>query len=515
MEYKKITFIETINFLIQKYNLNINNNNFNYHYNLDEKILNLNTLCNYFFIKNLKNNKKKIKYLIKKRKINKKLIIKFQLGSFDYNTNKLLLFLKKNNINNNLLFNSGFLIKKKNKIFNIFQNSIIFPIYNKLGYILGFGAKKFNNKIRYINCYENKIFKKKKILYGIYYSQKYIIQYNYCIITEGYIDFISLYRINIKNVIATLGVNITNYQINQIKNLTKNIYIIYDNDYAGINGTKKIIKLLLKNNFNIKIFLLKKNYDIDKYIIKNKKKNIKKNIKKKSVCFMLYLLKIYKYNIIKNIQIKYFIIKKIIKYINIIDSYICKYFYIKKLSKILKINKFILLKELLKIDKKNKIIFYKQNFSNYKKKKKKKKNFLEKYIIKYIIIYSIQYFIFKKNKKEYKYILLFFKNKNIKFFNKKYKYIYKKIINKNKIYNIIYKKKILNFFIKKYFIKNKINKIFILNIKKILNIIYNKYKIFILNKKIKKIYNIYNKKNIKKIYILIKKKILLQKKIFK
>ncbi|XBT18832.1 MAG: DNA primase [Candidatus Shikimatogenerans sp. AspAUS03] len=520
MEYKRISFIETIKYLIFKYNINITNNNYNYNYfntknyKINNELLNINNISNIYFKNNLKKNKKKYNYLINKRKINKKIIYKFELGSFNYNTIKLIKFLEKNiNPNNkNLLFNNGFLLKKNNTILNLFINSIIFPIHNKLGYIIGFGAKKFNSNIKYINSYKNPLFEKNKILYGLYFSYKYIIKTKYCILTEGYMDLLSLYKKNIKNVVATLGINLSKYQLKQIKNLTKKIIIIYDGDKAGILGTKNIIKILLKNNFIIKVFLLKNNNDIDQYILLNKNKNIKKEIKTKSINFLYFLLKIYHYKK-KKIYNKYYIIKKIIIFINYCKSYINKYLYLQKISKILNINIYILYKELINLNYKNKILLY--NNTTYLKNNisdlNKNNFFLEKFILKFLLIYSIRYYIFNKNKKQYNYMKYFFLKQKLIFLNKKYNNIYKYIFNKKKCLYIIYNLKLIKHFIKNNFLyeykiyyKKKFNS-------QIFNI-YKKYKIHIINQKIKKIKSQkYNNNLTNKILKLIKKRINLQK----
>ncbi|XBT18257.1 MAG: toprim domain-containing protein [Candidatus Shikimatogenerans sp. Tser] len=546
MYIKNYSFIKSVFYLNDKYNLNLFNNNLliyknykNYciEYNkfniLKNKIENINFILNCFFNFNL--NKKYKKYLIKVRKIPEKLISKFEIGYCDNDNKKIFNYFniyninKKNIINNNILFNN------KNKLINLFNNSYTFPIHGKKGIILGFGARKLSGNIKYLNSYENIIFKKKNILYGLFFTHKYIEKYNYCFLTEGYIDLISLYKINIKNVVSTLGINISQEQINILKKITKNIIILYDGDNAGILATKNIINILFKNNFNVKIILLKKNYDIDDYIIKKQKqkykdKDIKKKILKKCINIFEFYSKIYNYK--KNNIYNKYIIMKILYCINNINNYILKYLYIKKMAKFFKFNKNILLIQLFYLNKKK--YFKKKNFNiiynniyidfiNYKYNfiKKfykikllnnnkikinntfflKKKNYnLEKNIIIFILKYNILNFIYKKKQKSFKYIKKFFSTKKILFFNKKFKKIYNNIILKNKKY-IINDKKLYKFILK-YINFNKFSKY--KNIKNICYIMYYKYKIFINKLKLKKI-KTYNKKKIKKIINIIKK----------
>ncbi|XBT18759.1 MAG: CHC2 zinc finger domain-containing protein [Candidatus Shikimatogenerans sp. Tcar] len=553
MYMRNYNFLKSVYYLNDKYHLNLFNNKNHYYNNykkycfffkkkkcIIKKLRDINFISNYYLIKNLNKNKIKLNYLINIRKIPIKLIKKFKIGYCDDNIN--LFNILNNTYKKKLLLINGFFIKKKKKIINILNNSITFPIHNIKGYILGYGAKKSFGKIKYLNSYTNYNFKKNNILYGLYFSNKYIIKYNYCILTEGYIDLLSLYKINIKNVVSTLGTNLSQNQINILKKITKNIIIIYDGDKAGILATKKIIKILLKNSFNIRIFLLKKKYDIDNYILNKNKNNyknkfIKKKILKNCVNILSFFKKIYNYNKIKNKRKKSLIIIKILKYINIMDNYIYKYLYLKKMSKIFNINRNILILQFISLNKNNflnksldiknniyiDIINYKYNYiknfyknnNNIKKKiiKKKNKNYIykkfyiEKYIINILIIYNIQYYIFNRYKKIYYYIISFLKKKKITFLNKKYSYIYKNIITNNNISFL--KKKIIDLYIKKYSNYKAIKK---KNIKIFCNIIYLKYKIFKINLKIKKII-ILNNNSIKKIILLIKKKIKYKNKI--
>ena len=78
-------------------------------------------------------------------------------------TIKLLLIILKKNISDEELIKADLLIKNKNdNFFGRFRDRITFPIFNHQDKIVGFGGRTINNsKIKYINSQESEIFKKK------------------------------------------------------------------------------------------------------------------------------------------------------------------------------------------------------------------------------------------------------------------------------------------------------------------------------------------------------------------
>ncbi|WGH26073.1 MAG: DNA primase [Candidatus Shikimatogenerans bostrichidophilus] len=528
VEYMKINYYESINFIFNKF---INNNfNFIIKYNYKDNIIKLNEYAKNFYIKNLNKHKNIKKFLFKKKGFNDYIIKKFSIG-YSKNYNDLIKYFINKKINKNLIIDSCLFIIKKKIIIDRFINRIIFPIKDIYGNTIGFGGRiinDFTNKYsKYINSPNNILYNKSKVLYGLFEAKKYIIKYDFCYITEGYTDVISLYQNNIKNVISTTGTNITEYHIKIIKKYTNNVILLYDGDKAGIKASIKNIDIFLKNNINIKFFLFYNNYDPNTFILKNKKKkNLNKYFKKKSLNFIQFKIKIfniYNYNIKNNLFNKYKLIKSIINNISNISNNIIKEIYLQKISNIFNLKKIYLYKEIENIKNKNKYIIY--NNKNNFLIKKKKKYIYNNNIIKYIENYFIKKILILKKFINFKLIIKYKKKINLininniikKIFKeiKKYNFIFKKknlIILKNikkKLKNNIYKKKIIN--------KKKIKNKYILNFFKIIIL---KYKYYFILDKIKKYENIIKfnkkdkKKNLLKIFFLIKIKNKIEQKLY-
>ncbi len=81
-------------------------------------------------------------------------------------------------------------------------------------------------------------------------------------------DLISLYQSGIKNVVAVSGTALTEDQVQLLSRYTKNVFLLFDADTAGIKASMRSIELLLKKDIEIKIISLPSGEDPDSYVNK-------------------------------------------------------------------------------------------------------------------------------------------------------------------------------------------------------------------------------------------------------
>ncbi|GIS31808.1 MAG: hypothetical protein Ct9H90mP3_6040 [Flammeovirgaceae bacterium] len=111
----------------------------------------------------------------------------------------------------------------------------------------------------------NLLYIKSKVLYGLYQSKNNIRKEDTCYLVEGYTDVISLFQIEINNVVSSSGTSLTNEQIKLISRYTKNITILFDGDKAGIDASLRGMDLILENDMNVKIVSFPEGEDPDSY----------------------------------------------------------------------------------------------------------------------------------------------------------------------------------------------------------------------------------------------------------
>jgi DNA primase len=126
-----------------------------------------------------------------------------------------------------------------------FRGRLMFPIRNRLGQTIGFGARALSDEDqpKYLNSPETPLFSKSDTLYGLDAAKEAIRDRNLAVIVEGYTDVIVAHQEGFKNVIAAMGTALTERQLSQLKRLTKRYALALDADVAGAAATERGLEL--------------------------------------------------------------------------------------------------------------------------------------------------------------------------------------------------------------------------------------------------------------------------------
>ncbi len=205
------------------------------------------------------------------RKIGQQTIDRFKLGYAPKLWNGLLEYLKKRGFEESLLEKSGLIIKGRDgKYFDRFRDKIIFPICDTKGRIKGFGSRVLDASMpKYMNSPETSIYNKGSHLYGLNLSWEEIRDKNFAVVVEGYLDLLTPFKHNIRNVVASLGTALTQDQVRLIKRYASNVIILFDADQAGENAAIRSLDLLVEEDLKVKVMQLPKGYDPDNFINKH------------------------------------------------------------------------------------------------------------------------------------------------------------------------------------------------------------------------------------------------------
>jgi DNA primase len=115
-----------------------------------------------------------------------------------------------------------------------FSGRITFPISDRRGRIVGFGARALGGEHpKYLNSPETEIFNKRNLLYGFPQVGEAMRKERAAIIVEGYTDVLMLYQSGIKNAVATLGTATTPSHLRMLSGYADKIYMLFDPDTAG------------------------------------------------------------------------------------------------------------------------------------------------------------------------------------------------------------------------------------------------------------------------------------------
>ncbi len=208
------------------------------------------------------------KYLLN-RKIDDSIIKEFEIG----------LSLETPDDLTKLLMNKGYDLVTLNRIglsndnHDIYNNRIMFPLYDITGRVVGFSGRRYDDikENKYVNTKETDIFKKGEMLYHFHVAKDECRVKKSVIVMEGFMDVIRASSIGIKNTVALMGTALTHDQINLLKRLSKNIVLCLDGDEAGVKATLANGELLLKEGIEVKVVPLPNPDDPDSYILNNGK----------------------------------------------------------------------------------------------------------------------------------------------------------------------------------------------------------------------------------------------------
>ena len=303
MEHEKLSYVETLRWLAQKYGVELEETAASpesiMQQQTAESLHIINNFGRDYFVDRLFNTEEgedvALSYL-KQRGFREDIIRKFELGYCPQSGHSFADAAITNKYDPDLLTLSGLVVNRFEKLQDNYRERIIFPIHDRSGKVLGFGARliKKNDKApKYINTPENEIYSKSKILYGTYFAKHAIDKENECILVEGYTDVVSLHQAGIENVVASGGTSLTVDQLRLIKKFTKNLTIIYDGDSAGIKAALRGLNIAIEEGLHVKLLLIPENEDPDSYVNKIGTEAFKLFVEKNKKDFVLFQLDIF------------------------------------------------------------------------------------------------------------------------------------------------------------------------------------------------------------------------------
>ncbi len=235
---------------------------------------------------------------------------------------------------------------------DFFRDRVMFPIQSMSGKVIGFGGRVMTKDApvaKYINSPESDIYTKSKTLYGIFQGRTAIRKLDECILTEGYMDVISLHQAGIQNAVASSGTSLTTDQIRMIKRLTPNIKILYDGDPAGIKAAMRGLDMVLAEDMNVRIALLPIGEDPDSYVQKVGAEGFRSYLTEHSTDFILFKTKVLSKDAGDDPIKRSHMIREVVSSIALIPDTIKRAVYIRDCSTILKIEEAALISEINKI----------------------------------------------------------------------------------------------------------------------------------------------------------------------
>ena len=148
-----------------------------------------------------------------------------------------------------------------------FRGRLIFPIYDVSERVVGFGGRLLGpGEPKYLNSAESPTFVKGKLLYGLNWARNAIRRADRIFLVEGYVDLVRLGSVEIEEVVAPLGTALTEDQAELIVRYSKNVFLLYDSDKAGLKATFRAGDILLARGAAVRVVTLPSGEDPDTFV---------------------------------------------------------------------------------------------------------------------------------------------------------------------------------------------------------------------------------------------------------
>jgi DNA primase len=141
-----------------------------------------------------------------------------------------------------------------------FSRRLLFPLADARGRVRGFQARQLYEddplRAKYVNSPEGDLFRKGDLLYGLDLAKAAIAKQNRALVVEGNPDAIALRQAGFEPAVAAMGTALTERQLGELKNLTRNLFLCFDADAAGQDATIRGMQLAIERGFVIKVVSL-------------------------------------------------------------------------------------------------------------------------------------------------------------------------------------------------------------------------------------------------------------------
>ncbi len=204
---------------------------------------------------------------IEKRGLSPEIVERFGLGWARREWNALGNALQRAGFDARMAVEVGLLGRsdKGSRAYDRFRGRMIFPIKNLSNQIIAFGGRIIadEDEAKYINSADSPIYKKGDHLYGLAQARRGISAKGKALLTEGYMDVLTLHQYGYDNAVGVLGTALTPEQIKRLSGFTSTLVLLFDGDRAGRKAALRSSEMLLTRGLGCRVVLMPEGEDID------------------------------------------------------------------------------------------------------------------------------------------------------------------------------------------------------------------------------------------------------------
>ena len=157
---------------------------------------------------------------------------------------------------------------KRGEPYDRFRGRVMFPLADDRGRTLGFGARTLgDDKPKYLNSPETAIYHKSEALFGLDKAKTAAAKEDRVFVVEGYTDVLALSQAGVTNTVASMGTSLTEQQLSRLSRVSKNLYLCFDADAAGIGAMSRALALGRRLGLSLRVVRVPEGLDPADYVL--------------------------------------------------------------------------------------------------------------------------------------------------------------------------------------------------------------------------------------------------------
>ena len=203
---------------------------------------------------------------LQRRGLSRRTLTSFGLGFAPNRWDALIQELGQQGYDKRDLLDAGLAVSNQDgRIYDRFRNRVMFPIIDIRGEVIGFGGRVMDDSTpKYLNSPDTPVYNKSRNVFALNIAKK--SKAGRVILTEGYMDTISLHQAGFDNAVASLGTSLTEEHAQLLSRYFPEAIIAYDGDGAGVSATQRAIPLLERAGMKVRVLRVTGAKDPDEFI---------------------------------------------------------------------------------------------------------------------------------------------------------------------------------------------------------------------------------------------------------
>ena len=203
---------------------------------------------------------------LRRRGLSQRTLTRFGLGFSPNRWDGLITALAQEGIEKQDLLDAGLAVSNKDgRIYDRFRNRVMFPIIDIRGDVIGFGGRVMDDSTpKYLNSPDTPVYNKSRSMFALNIAKK--SKAGRVILTEGYMDTISLHQAGFDSAVASLGTSLTKEHAQMLARYFPEAIISYDGDKAGVSAAQRAIPLLENAGLKVRVLRVTGAKDPDEFI---------------------------------------------------------------------------------------------------------------------------------------------------------------------------------------------------------------------------------------------------------